>query len=194
MTNIWYDTEFIEDGRTIDLISIGMVREDGEKLYRINGDPAAITNAVNHQWLRENVVPHLPVTVVPATAGWAAAGEYDWKWADHPDIEFVEPRWLIAAAVAQFITSVPDPQLRAWYAAYDHVALMQLWGPMKSKPDGVPMWTFDLKQEAERLGNPRVPEQVEGEDHHALLDAEHDHVIDLFLQQREREIWDQWAR
>jgi len=26
---IWFDTEFYEDGRTIDLISIGLVREDG---------------------------------------------------------------------------------------------------------------------------------------------------------------------
>lgn len=25
----WYDTELIEDGKTIDLISVGMVAEDG---------------------------------------------------------------------------------------------------------------------------------------------------------------------
>ena len=30
---IFFDTEFIEDGKTIDLISIGMVREDGETYY-----------------------------------------------------------------------------------------------------------------------------------------------------------------
>ncbi len=29
----WYDTEFIEDGKTIDLISIGIVAEDGRELY-----------------------------------------------------------------------------------------------------------------------------------------------------------------
>ena len=30
---IWFDTEFIEDGKTIDLISIGMVRQDSATLY-----------------------------------------------------------------------------------------------------------------------------------------------------------------
>jgi hypothetical protein len=29
----WFDTEFIEDGTTIDLISIGIVDEDGRTLY-----------------------------------------------------------------------------------------------------------------------------------------------------------------
>jgi hypothetical protein len=27
----WFDTEFIEDGKTIDLMSIGVVAEDGRK-------------------------------------------------------------------------------------------------------------------------------------------------------------------
>lgn len=187
MTRIWYDTEFVEDGKTIELLSIGMVREDGHTLYRVNGDPAALTRAVNHPWLRENVVPHLPITVIHD-------GDWDWKWNDHPDIEFVEPRWLIANAVEAFITSVPDPQLRAWYAAYDHVALMQLWGPMKTKPEGVPMWTFDLKQEAWRLDDPQVPKQAEGEEHHALRDAEHDREIDRFLEHVEYERLQEWAR
>lgn len=187
MTRIWYDTEFIEDGRTIDLLSIGMVREDGHRLYRINGDPATITRAVNHPWLRENVVPHLPVTVFPAGVG---STEYDWKWSDHPDIEFVEPKWLIATAVEKFITSVSDPQLRAWYAAYDHVALMQLWGPMISKPEGVPMWTFDLKQESVMLGDVPLPAQDPAGEHHALHDAEYDQWIDGILERR----FEEWAR
>ena len=29
MTCIFYDTEFLEDGKTIDLISIGIVRDEG---------------------------------------------------------------------------------------------------------------------------------------------------------------------
>lgn len=38
---IWFDTEFIEDGKTIDLISIGLVREDGA-----NPAPALIASAI----------------------------------------------------------------------------------------------------------------------------------------------------
>ena len=30
---IFFDTEFIEDGKTIDLLSIGAVRDDGETYY-----------------------------------------------------------------------------------------------------------------------------------------------------------------
>ena len=32
------DTEFIEDGKTIDLISIGIVAEDGREYYAINSE------------------------------------------------------------------------------------------------------------------------------------------------------------
>jgi hypothetical protein len=42
------------------------------------------------------------------------------------------------------------------------------------------MWTSDLKQEAARLGNPKVPEQEAGE-HNALADARHNKVIAAFL-------------
>ena len=30
----WLDTEFMEDGKTIDLLSIGIVREDGRNITR----------------------------------------------------------------------------------------------------------------------------------------------------------------
>ena len=32
----FYDTEFIENGRTIELISIGVVAEDGREFYAIS--------------------------------------------------------------------------------------------------------------------------------------------------------------
>jgi hypothetical protein len=32
----FYDTEFIENGKTIDLISIGVVREDGRSYYAVS--------------------------------------------------------------------------------------------------------------------------------------------------------------
>lgn len=55
-TRIWFDTEFIEDGKTIDLISIGSVRDDGAELYRENG---ACRLSRASPWVRENVVPRL---------------------------------------------------------------------------------------------------------------------------------------
>jgi hypothetical protein len=53
---IWFDTEFIEDGRTIDLISIGMVREDGEAYYAECGECDLVRA---DDWVQKNVFPYL---------------------------------------------------------------------------------------------------------------------------------------
>jgi hypothetical protein len=161
---IFYDCEFIEDGRTIDLISIGMVREDGAEYYAVVQDDVLISRAYEHPWLLENVIPSLPVKL-------AGVGKF-WDWDDfHADRLSLHTREIIARDVRAFILGVPDPQLWAWYGAYDHVALCQLWGSMISLPEGVPMWTNDLKQEAERLGNPGLPSLPGVTEHNALSDA-----------------------
>ena len=53
----FYDTEFIDDGRTIELISIGVVAEDGREYYAISTefDPERAG-----RWVRTNVLPKLP--------------------------------------------------------------------------------------------------------------------------------------
>lgn len=165
---IYYDTEFLEDGRIIDLISIGMVAEDGREYYAVTAREDIIDLAFGHPWLSRHVVPSLPVTTNEAA--------FDWQWdTSHPDWPQVKPPRLIAADVAAFILATPDPALWAWYGAYDHVALCQLWGRMIDLPIGVPMYTNDLKQECDRLGNPKLPEQPAGE-HNALADARHNLV------------------
>lgn len=165
---IFYDTEFIEDGNTIALISIGLVAEDGRELYLVNRD-MPIRRIRKHEWLMANVVPNLP----------KAYGErrltMPKRWLFDYSARTVKPRVRIADEVAAFIQATPDAELWAWYAAYDHVALCQLWGPMIALPEGVPMFTNDLKQEAVRLGSPALPEQPDGV-HNALADARHNLV------------------
>lgn len=176
---IFYDTEFIDNGQTIDLVSIGMVAEDGRELYAVRAEfnqRALLSNP----WLRENVWPHLPTTKrVQHRDGLPPHGALD---VDHPD---VRSGAQITRMVQQFILSTPDVELWAWYAAYDHVALAQLWGPMSDLPGGVPMWTNDLKQEHVRLGEPDLPEQADGL-HNALADARHVKVMAEFLAALER--------
>lgn len=86
---IWFDTEFIEDGKTIDLLSIGMVREDGETLYLESAD---CDKTKASTWVAENVLPHLDGRVVGRSAiadevrifagsdpkFWAYYADYDW--------------------------------------------------------------------------------------------------------------------
>ncbi|MGI5274854.1 3'-5' exoribonuclease domain-containing protein [Nonomuraea sp. CA-218870] len=173
---IFYDTEFIEDGRTIDLISIGMVAEDGRELYAVNRDMPH-KRIAKHEWLRANVVPSLPRIHgdrrhYVSTRRNPLALDFE-----HPDML---SRERIAAKVERFILATPDVELWAWYGAYDHVCLAQLWGCMIDLPDGVPMWTNDLKQECMRLGNPQMPEQASGV-HNALADARHNKTMGEFL-------------
>jgi hypothetical protein len=63
-------------------------------------------------------------------------------------------------------------ELWAWYAAYDHVALAQLWGRMPTLPREIPRFTKDLRQLWDDRGRPRLPESVE-QRHDALVDARH---------------------
>lgn len=173
---IFYDTEFLENGSTIELISIGLVTEDGREYYAVNSD-ASWERIREYEWLCEHVVPSLPLRGKVGSP--LADSKAHFFIIDHRDPR-VRPRWVIANEVREFILAVPDPQLWAWYAAYDHVALCQLWGPMAHLPKGIPMWTGDLKQEAMRLGNPEMPKQGEGK-HNALADARHNRVMGEFL-------------
>ena len=86
---IWFDTEFIEDGETIKLLSIGLVRADGATYY---AEPEETDRTCVSDWVAENVLPHLngpikPSAVVAAEivefAGadpefWAYYCSYDW--------------------------------------------------------------------------------------------------------------------
>ena len=57
MRRFFYDTEFIEDGTTIDLVSIGVVDEFGREFYAVStefDDTKAIP------WVRRNVLDKLP--------------------------------------------------------------------------------------------------------------------------------------
>lgn len=176
---VFYDTEFLEDGRTIDLISIGMVRADGEELYLINRG-VDLRRLAQHEWLMANVVPHLPLT---RTTGHFVKPDgvthtlpvLAWD-VGHTDWPRVRSRVEIANAVRRYLIGNlrPLPELWAWYGAYDHIALAQLFGPMVKLPDGIPMWTNDLRQLVEMAGGSEVglnPPAQQGGEHHALADA-----------------------
>lgn len=167
---IEYDTEFIDTGREICLISIGMVREDGEEYYAIVDDLYLMFRAWNwisggEYWLRENVMKYLPVKYSPSSN----LNPIMWD-EEHPDFKYVKSRAQIAKDVQKFCLENGTPKLSGWYSAYDHVVLSQLFGRMLDLPEGMPMWTNDLRQELDRLGNPRYPRQIEGA-HNALEDA-----------------------
>lgn len=122
-TRYCFDTEFIEDGKTIDLVSIGIVAEDGREFYAVSSG-FSVSKLHANPWLVENVRPYLPQRTHPTgpqcrcITGWHLD-------LDHPA---VRSRAQIARAVTDFLLADGKPELWAWYAAYDHVALCQLFG------------------------------------------------------------------
>ncbi len=181
VTRIVYDTEFIDNGITIEPISIALVRpSDGAELYAINDDLAVIAQAAESNWLRENVLRWLPVDVT-LTAGYGAINAHVQWNANHPEYASVRPLSEISGMVDDFLREKPDPQLWAYYASYDHVLYAQLFGAMVDLPDGLPMYTMDLKHEAVMHGDPELPKLPNAMvnsrfggipmEHHALYDA-----------------------
>ncbi|MEU6058025.1 3'-5' exoribonuclease [Streptomyces sp. NPDC047097] len=182
MTAIGYDLEFLEDGRTIELISIGMVADDGREYYAVSANLPR-RRIRKHDWLMANVVPHLP----KPSGDWNLHMPKSWLF-NYRD-PAVKPRERIASEVAAFILAAgPGVELWANYGAYDHVALAQLWGPMVDLPAGVPMFTHDIQQEARRLGIAwdELPKQ-EGGEHNALADARHVQTVRRWLTARAAE-------
>lgn len=157
----WIDTEFIEDGKTIDLISIGIVAEDGRELYAENVD-ADLTKA--SAWVQENVVAHLFARQAnKATANaWSRDGGYGGLMSRND----------IRAEILRFVNleRYGKPEFWGYYADYDWVVFCQLFGTMMDLPKGFPMYCRDIKQWCDYLGNPDLPKQGKGE-HHALSDA-----------------------
>jgi hypothetical protein len=179
---IFYDCEFLEDGETIRLISTGMTREDGKSLYRIVGDSRLMVDVYHHPWLSKNVLPSLPISAEYDMTDLDGSVKPIVVWdSHHPDYRNVRSREDIAEDVKRFVLNTPDPELWAYYGAYDHVAICQLFGRMIDLPTGFPMYTRDLKQEIMRLGNPPVPEQSTGL-HNALADATWNKETYEFLQ------------
>lgn len=86
----------------------------------------------------------------------------------------------IANGLHAFIGGSIDPELWAWYGAYDHVAYAQLFGKMIHLPKGMPMHTHDLKTLQMLAGNVVMPRQPEGL-HNALADAKFNKVKFDFL-------------
>lgn len=138
----WFDTEFIEDGKTIDLISIGVVAEDGREFY---AEIAECDHSRASEWVKQNVIPHL---------SGLRRDSYTRRHA--------------AKAIREFMGD--EPEIWAYYADYDWVVLCQLFGTMMDLPKGWPMYCRDVKQLADSAGNPALPKQSETE-HHALADA-----------------------
>lgn len=170
----FYDTEFVEDGRTIDLISIGIVAEDGREYYAVN-DAVGYGGKLHkdicrHKWLCENVIPHLPL----AGSGRVNRHDsgYEWYFSLDTSSVLVKPTRVIANEVRDFLIGRNElVELWGYYCAYDHIVLAQLFGSMMRMPKGIPMWTNDVQQIVAETGLEASLPAQKGTAHNALDDA-----------------------
>ena len=162
------DTEFIEAGRykPITLISIGIVREDGEQFYAVSAD---FKEKDCNAWVKANVLPRI--------------------WSIQPiERQFKMPVGEIASRVLAFIGN-DKPEFWGYYADYDWVVFCQMFGAMIDLPKGWPMYCRDLKQLADDMGDVRIPKQGSDE-HNALRDAHWIWEAYRYLEgSRSRPIW-----
>jgi hypothetical protein len=162
--NIFFDTEFYENGETIELISIGMVKEDGEQLYLVNSDfdyAAMVEDATNKgsqetiEFLNNNVFNNLKATKY---------NSFSLK--------------IIKELVVKYVGDKPT----FWTStgAYDWVLICQLFGRMLDLPENWPYLTMDTAQlkvlfpqvEKDMSLLPYVmPTDSNNAEHNALFDA-----------------------
>lgn len=116
MPRYFLDTEFIEDGKTIDLVSLALVCEDGRELY-VQSEEADLSRASG--WVKKHVISNLDKT------SWYTRDEIKTKLLDFVKL---------------------PAQFWGYYADYDWVALCQIFGTMMDLPEGWPMYCNDLKQ------------------------------------------------
>jgi hypothetical protein len=126
----FFDTEFIDNGKTIELISIGIISQDGREYYAESSefDP---NNAC--PWVQENVIKYLD--------------------------GHAKPRSQIRDEIVAFIGE-DIPIFYAYYGAYDWVIFCQLFGRMMDIPAHWPHLQLDVKQLSIHMGNLPMPIQT----------------------------------
>lgn len=143
----YLDTEFAERPCTIDLISIALVREDGQYLYC---ESSEFNKDLCNDWVTKNVLPKLTYP---------------------PHLQ--STRAEIRDSLRNFIGN-DTPRFWGYFADYDWVVFCWLFGAMIDLPKHWPMFCLDLKQELNRLKIPKeaLTPQDPADEHHALLDAQ----------------------
>src|SRR5262249_810008 len=150
----FYDCEFIEDGRLIDLVSIGVVDEYGREFYAVSTE---FDGARAVPWVRRNVLDKLPS---PADPAWRSR---DRIRDDLYDFLVAPLRGRPAPAIDLSPSSPPSPPVP--------LRPPSSWPHSSPPPPHTPRSPTDLAQPWADRGRPVLPE-ISGR-HDALVDARH---------------------
>lgn len=208
------DTEFSEKPGSIDLLSIGIVREDGKQFY---AECSTFPEKAVHPWLADNVIPHLKywnnadgildniignsvlyhvltpaeITALPLSRKRElAAGTSNCSCEGQCDQHFGDAKF-IANKVLEFIGEDTDVEFYGYFCDYDWVLFCWMFGTMVDLPDHFPYYCRDVKQLLDEFNlYDSRPEQLTAE-HNALADAEHIRQMYEYAREYVREQYEQ---
>lgn len=184
MANMHYylDSEFIDDGHTIDLISIGIVSSDGREYY---AQSTEFNEGNANSWVRKHVLEHLAICTtehdypLPPPHYLQSKVSHDlYRVADGGVCRLPDCPWRTRLRMMHEVANFFQPdgehtpfELWGWCSAYDYVALCQLFGTMMDIPQGWPHYIRDLQYLLDERGiaDEQLPPQEDA--HHALADA-----------------------
>lgn len=143
---IWFDTEFIDTGKEIHLLSIGMIREDGKHYY---AEQRETDRSLSCDWVKKNVLLHMQGPIKPrqqikeeivAFCGhrpqfWTYFGSYDWvllcqlfgRMLDVPDHWPNFPMDVQQERVRRGVAKLPDQAGPEHNALADAIWTKQAW-------------------------------------------------------------------
>lgn len=166
------DTEFCEEPGTIDLISIGIVSEDGREYYALNRE-CNLRKAIRNEWLEDNVL-------IPIYRYYVHGDMRNHMTASLSTLKSIfrkngRTNQQLKEEILAFIGGDKNPVFYGYYADYDWVVFCWIFGKMIDLPDHFPYYCRDLKQMMDDNGltndwkkqNCPDPEN----EHNALVDA-----------------------
>jgi hypothetical protein len=162
------DTEFIEGFHIsglrprrhhVDLISLGLVREDGYPFYAISSDFDPYEAS---EWVVENVFKGIIAEAVEGKLGAPnkphILNDLHNEKNERECMRLVQIGWgmtdaAIGKKVKEYVGDDKAPVFYGYFADYDWVVFCSLFGTMMDLPKGWPMYCRDLKQELDLLAN-----------------------------------------
>lgn len=134
------DTEFREEPGTIDLISIGIVNEEGKEYYALNKE-CNLRKIWNDDWLRDNVL--IPI-YNDEDSYYKKQNEFSFSVIK--DIFSKNGKTIkeIRQEILDF-TGQDSPEFYGYYSNYDWVVFCWIFGRMIDLPKSYPMYCKDLQ-------------------------------------------------
>lgn len=158
----FYDFEFLDTGREVMPISIGVMADDGREFYAVWEDALQVCSL--DKWLWENVAPQLPLD------------PEDNRLLDKKSTSVMTPKEIRDSLYEFFNVPEETVELWGWFVAYDHLCLSQIWGKMIDVPAPIPQFSNDIRSLVHWYGIKKLPTQMSS-NHNALADARHNKVV-----------------